>query len=126
MRYLSDSWLHAADRALQGLEPVPVSLVVGFLVEGGPDGDRRYSVRFGPESVGIISGTDAAGVVLQLDWNLAVGVALGQDSAQRAFLDGGLRLAGDVTLLLVHGAALAAFDDRLATLRATTDFGDAS
>ena len=126
MRYLSDSWLHAADQALQGLEPLPVSLVVGYLVEGGPDGDRRYSVRFGPESVGIISGTDAADVVLQLDWNLAVGVALGQDSAQRAFLDGGLRLAGDVNLLLVHTAALASFDDRLATLRATTDYDDAA
>lgn len=126
MRYLSDSWLHAADQALQGLEPLPVGLVVGYLVEGGPDGDRRYSIRFGPESVGIISGTDGADVVLQLDWNLAVGVALGQDSAQRAFLDGGLRLAGDVNLLLVHTAALAAFDDRLATLRATTDYDDAA
>ena len=126
MRYLSDSWLHAADQALQGLEPLPVSLVVGYLVEGGPDGDRRYSVRFGPESVGIISGTDAADVVLQLDWNLAVGVALGQDSAQRAFLDGALRLAGDVNLLLAHSSTLSSFDDRLATLRATTDYDDAA
>ncbi len=126
MRYLSDSWLHAADQALQGLEPLRVSLVVGYLVEGGPDGDRRYSVRFGPESVGIISGTDTADIVLQLDWNLAVGVALGQDSAQRAFLDGALRLSGDVNLLLAHSATLASFDDRLVTLRATTDYDAAA
>ena len=123
MRYLSDSWLQAADEALQGLDPLPVGLLVGYVVIGGPDGDRRYSVRFGPDSVGVVAGTDTADVVLQLDWDLAVGVALGEDSAQRAFLDGGLRLAGDVNLLLAHGAALAAFDDRLATLRATTDFG---
>ncbi|MDA3039051.1 MAG: SCP2 sterol-binding domain-containing protein [Actinomycetota bacterium] len=125
MRYLSDSWLQAADQALEGLEPLPVGLLVGYVVTGGPDGERRYSVRFGPDAVRLVTGTDNADVVLRLDWDLAVGVALGQDSAQRAFLDGGLRLAGDVNLLLAHGPALTAFEDRLATLRTATDFGGA-
>ncbi len=123
MRYLSDEWLSAADKAISGLTPVTDDVVVGFSVDDGPHGPRRYSVRLGPDRVAITNGLDAAKVVLNLDWDLAIDIATGAASAQRAFLDGRLRLGGDVNTLLGSGPALAAYDDRLAALRATTNFG---
>lgn len=123
MRYLSDDWLHAADQALVGLPALRQPVVIGFAVTNGPEGTRQYSLRLGPDQVGMEPGLDGAGVVLTLDWALAVAISQHAESAQRAFLDGGLRLAGDVNLLLGHAAILADFDDRLAPLRTLTDYG---
>ena len=59
---------------------------------------------------------------MTVEWGDAVAIAMGRSSAQRAFLDGRLRLGGDIALLLGHQDALAAIDDRLAGLRDSTDF----
>ena len=122
VRYLSDEWLARAGGELAALPPLDVPVVVGFVVTGGPEGDRRYSVRLGPERVGLVPGTDAAVVVLAQTWDTARAVLQGQRSAQQAFLDGDIRLEGDVRVLLGHQSRLAAVDDHLASLRADTTF----
>ena len=122
MRYLSDSWLEAANTALAELSPIPTAVVIGYVVTGGPEGERCYSLQLGPDTPGVSAGVEHAGVTLRLDWELAVAIAQNQASAQRAFLDGELVLGGDVGLLLGHQKALADFDDRLATLRQKTEF----
>ena len=53
---------------------------------------------------------------------IAAAIARGEIGAQRAFLDGEIRLGGDTTALLGHQAELAEIDDRLADLRAITRY----
>ena len=60
---------------------------------------------------------------MTLSWEVAVAIATGRASAQRAFLDGDLQLGGDTGLLLGHQRALTDIEDRLDELRAETDFG---
>lgn len=120
--YLSDPWLTEADAALSGLVPVPDEVTVGISVTGGPQGDRRYRLILGPDRVGVDPGPEPAGVTMTMAWPDAVAIAKGRASAQRAFLDGRLRLGGNTLLLLGHQDALAEIDDRLVTLRSHTRF----
>ncbi len=121
--YLSDAWLARADAALAGLAPIPDDLAIGIEVVGGPRGDRSYRLVLGADRVGVSTEAEPAGVRMTLEWDDAVAIANGRSSAQRAFLDGRLRLGGDISLLLGHQNALAAIDDRLGSLRDSTDFG---
>lgn len=121
--YLSDQWLAEADRALAALPPVAGPLVVGFRVRGGPRGDRAYRLVLGPDRVGVEPGADGASVTMNMGWDLAVSLAQGTASAQRAFLEGALSVEGDPVVLLGHHDQLARVDDVLADLRLRTDFG---
>lgn len=120
--YLSDDWLALADEAMAGLVPVPDGPAVAVVVTDGPEGDRSYRLLLGPDRVGISPEPEPHGVRMTLAWDDAVAIAEGRSSAQRAFLDGRLRLGGDTSLLLGHQDALAAIDDRLAGLRSATRF----
>jgi len=120
--YLSDAWLAEADAAVAELDPIPDDLAVGVAVVGGPRGDRSYRLILGPDRVGVSPEAEPAGVRMTVEWGEAVAIANGRSSAQRAFLDGRLRLGGDISLLLGHQDALAAIDDRLGGLRDSTDF----
>lgn len=123
MRYLSDQWMKRADAALGDLDPLDGQVCVGFLVVGGPEGDRPYMLELGPDAVHVIPGVDErAEVTLRLDWAVAVSIATGVASAQRAFLDGKLVVGGDVGVLLGHQSVLATIDDHLAELRSETTF----
>lgn len=120
--YLGRAWLERADAALADLPPVPATVAIGIAVVGGPNGDRHYRLVLGPDRIGVSPEPEPAGVRMTLDWSDAVSIARGRSSAQRAFLDGRLRLGGDIALLLGHQEALTAIDDRLAGLRSVTDF----
>jgi putative sterol carrier protein len=129
LAYLSDEWVTAVDEALSGLDPTtfdpPVSLTIHQTVTGGPNGDCSYSVWFDGGRAG--AGRRAPGgttpdVSLTCDWDTAVGIATGKDRAQRAFLDGRLRLGGDSRPLVAHAGVLATIDDVLAGVRADTDY----
>lgn len=120
--YLSDAWLERAHRAVRGLPPVPSDLAVAVVVTDGPSGARQYRLVLGPDRVAVSAEPEPAGVRMTLAWADATAIAQGRSSAQRAFLDGRLRLGGDTSLLLGHQEALAAIDDRLASLRAVTRF----
>lgn len=121
VRYLSDEWLDAADAALRDLPPTDTGALIGFSVTGGPSGDRRYTLRLGPDSVGIDRSAEPE-VTLCLPWACAIGIARGETSAQRAVLDGVLIIEGDAGILLGHTGSLSAVDDRLRGLRDRTEF----
>ena len=57
---------------------------------------------------------------LSTDYATAARVAAGELGAQRAFVEGRLRVGGDLSLLIAHQRALAAVDDALAPVRAET------
>ncbi len=131
MQYLSNEWLAAANEALAETpapgdgrvdSPAPSERVrIGYTVLGGPLGDRSYVVELGPNPRFEPDRTDAP-VTLSLRYDDAVSIATGAASAQRAFLDGAIRLGGDVTVLLGSAGDLAAIEDRLASVRAATTY----
>ncbi|MEZ5225606.1 MAG: hypothetical protein R2710_02745 [Acidimicrobiales bacterium] len=122
MKYLSESWLEAATHALSDIPPTDLTIRVGYDIVGGPDGVGPYTLVLGPCSIAFVPGLCDTSATLRLDYELAVDIAQGATSAQRAFLDGGIVLGGDVTALLGSAAPLTLIDDRLAGLRSMTDF----
>lgn len=119
MRYLSDEWIDAADRAVRVIEPTAEPFAVSYSVTGGPDGDRAYTVDVGTPSVS--PGADAA-VGLRMTWNTACAIAQGEQSAQRAFLDGDVRLEGNAQELMNRGEVMAAVETALAAVRSETTY----
>ncbi len=122
MRYLSDEWLAEAGRALDALAPCDPGGRVRFDVADGPDGPRHYVLVLGPDRVAISTDDEPCELTMRTDWDTARRIATGDASAQRAVLDGDLVLDGDVQVLLGNASAMADVDDRLADLRARTEF----
>ncbi len=131
MLYLDDEWITAAGRAVAGIPPTTSALVVGYSISPADSQvdsstTSSYSIRFGPGPVNLSRGTADADLIFTTTAKLAAEIARGERSAQRAFLDGELRVTGDVNLLLGHGDSLAAVDDVLADLRRSTIFPQAT
>ncbi len=122
MRYLSEPWLEAATHALSDTPPIHESLRVGYDIVDAPPGIGPYTLALGPDRISFDPGLHNTNATLRLRYELAVAIATGVTSAQRAFLDGAIVLGGDVTALLGSGAPIGEIDDRLAALRAITEF----
>jgi hypothetical protein len=126
VRYLSPDWIDAAGRALAaddrlGAALVGVTLTVEQVVTGGPDGPVTWHLAIADGKVALAAGpAPRADVRLSTDYPTAAGVAACDLAAQRAFVEGRLRIGGDLSLLIAHQRALAAVDDALAPLRAET------
>lgn len=132
MRYLSPAWTAAAGRALAADEQLAdtlagVALTVEQVVTGGPDGDVAWHLALGGRRVRLTPGPVPAGdppadLRFTTDYATAAAIAGGQLGAQRAFVEGRLRVGGDLSLLIAHQRALAAVDDALAKVRAETTY----
>jgi SCP-2 sterol transfer family len=147
--YLSREWMDAARGALAadtGLKAATAEVrltleqvVTGVPAEVGPDatGSVRWHVRVDQGEVALAAGAagpdgpdgpdgtaagDGADVRFTTDYATAAAIASGRLSAQRAFLDGRLRVGGDVGMLGRNQRAFAAVDDALAAVRAATTF----
>lgn len=125
--YLSDDWIKAAGEALDQLriEPAP-GWAVCYVVNGGPEGTTTHQLLFDQGRVSMRVGADDVSLTLTLDWDLAVAINRGEVSAQGAFLDGRIQVAGDPGVLLGHQHELTAADDAMAELRTRTVYGPAS
>ena len=117
MRYLSDEWIDEANTAVAGLEPASEPFAVTYSVVDGPDGDRTYTIDLGAPSVRV---DGEAPVGLRMTWDVAKAIALGEVSAQRAFLDGDMQIIGDAQALVGNSDGMVAVDGALADLRAAT------
>ncbi|MGH1506135.1 MAG: hypothetical protein ACRBI6_21475 [Acidimicrobiales bacterium] len=120
--YLSREWLRAASDAVATAPALDDDVRIGFAVTEAPDGDRSYDLVLGPDRVAYEAWTGDSPLLLRLPYDLAVSVATGAESAQRALLDGRISLEGDAGVLLGHGSLLAGLDDLLAELRSRTDY----
>jgi SCP-2 sterol transfer family len=125
VRYLSPDWIDAAGRALADDRPgaalAGVTLTVEQVVTGGPDGDVTWHLAIADGKVALSPGpAPRADLRFATDYATASGVAAGEVGAQRAFVEGRLRVGGDLSLLIAHQRALAAVDDALAPVRAET------
>ena len=126
VQYLSDEWMQRAGEALAASEELrsdDVDLLVQYEIAGAPVGKVSYGLRAGGDAAGIEPGPHPdAPVSFALDYSTAARIARGELSAQAAFMQGDLKLGGDVTVLIRQHELLGAVDDALAALRADTEF----
>ena len=124
VKYLSDEWMEQAAAALAEVEVDPAEAVcVQYEVTGSGDGKRHYTLEAGSGSLRLVPGRNKdAPVTFTLDYDTAVAIACGEVSAQVAFMQGRLKLGGDVRVLIDGAATLAHVDASLEELRASTEF----
>lgn len=97
--------------------------VVQYEISGAPGGKARYALRFTTDGVTLDPGDhEDARARFTLDYDTAVLIAQGELSAQAAFMQGRLKLGGDVTVLIDQHAALDGLADVLADVRDRTEF----
>src|SRR4029453_11177713 len=112
----------AADDRL-GTALVGVTLTVEQVVTGGPDGPVTWHLAIADGKVALAAGpAPRAEVRLSTDYPTAAGVAACDLAAQRAFVEGRLRIGGDLSLLLAHPRALGRGGDARAPVRAETTY----
>jgi hypothetical protein len=134
VRYLSDEWFVAADKALADAETLRAALVdIRLTIEqtvtdAPPDLERaddtiRWSLVVDSSTARLVVGpADDADVRFRTSYRVASAIARGQLAAPAAFLRGDLSVGGDLNLLTSHQRALAAVDDVLADVRHATTF----
>jgi glutamine cyclotransferase len=127
VRYLSPEWIDAAGAALAagtlGADLAGVSLTVSQVVEDGPDGVAAWTIAIEDGRATLAPGAvDEADVRFSTDYDTAAQIASGALAAQRAFVEGRLRVGGDLSLLIAHQRAVARVDDALAPVRAMTTY----
>ncbi len=128
MRYLSPEWMDEASRAVAADDsPRPalagVTLTIEQTVVDGPDGPTSWHVTITDGRLAFTAGpADEADVRITTDRATAVAIAGGELAAQRAFVEGRLRVGGDLSLLIAHQRAVATVDDVLAPVRARTTY----
>jgi putative sterol carrier protein len=128
VQYLSDEWMDEAGVALAaapglrdvaGDEPV----VLQYEVAAAPGGKRSYALRFERGAVAIEPGPHKdASASFALDYDVAAEIARGDLSAQAAFMQGRLKLGGDVMVLVRHHALFDGLEDALGELRGRTEY----
>lgn len=140
MQYLSDEWIEAADAALAAAwasaaengvgsgenghdggadaEHERGSTTIGYTVTGAPAGKATYHLFVGDDGAGLAVGKPDgdADSTMELDYDTAVQIAKGETSPQVAFMQGRLKLGGDVTLLIRGVERLSAIGDALASI----------
>jgi hypothetical protein len=130
VQYLSDEWMTEAAAAL---EPVTLEVgadsgdvedvVVQYEVTAAPGGKAAYALVLSGDHLALEpGGRKDATASFTLDYQVAAEIARGELSPQAAFMQGRLKLGGDVMVLVRHQDRLAGIDDALADLRARTEY----
>jgi hypothetical protein len=119
--FLTDEWLDELDGVARGTAVDPaLHLRVQQVIPDGPDGrEVAYVVEVTSGRVRVHRGRSAdADVTFTQDLATARAIHHGELSAQAAFMEGRLRLGGDLRAVIDRSAALAAIDDVFAGARA--------
>jgi hypothetical protein len=125
-RFLSPEWFGEAARpaAASGSDDRTVDLVVEQVVTETPYGEIRYQVVVAAGSPRIVAPGDRslpADLTFTSSWDTAVGIASGRLSAQRALMEGRLRVQGNLSLA-IDATQLSGLDALPTQVRATTTF----
>ena len=109
--YLTDAWFAAAGERVAAAsfasstsEAIAFSYEITDVPEWHPKAGSvvRYRIEIDPEvGTAVLSQSgDPGDVSFAMSYDIAVGVATGETSGGRAFLDGSIRLGGDVAALI--------------------------
>ncbi|MEO6988727.1 MAG: SCP2 sterol-binding domain-containing protein [Aquihabitans sp.] len=127
-RFLSPEWIDHLDASVRegAGSPDDLSLVVEQQITH-PDGEvTQFQVVFADGTVRVRPGTEAdADVRFIQDLATAEAIARGEESAQRAFMTGHMRVGGNLQVLSQNGAALSRLTDAFAAVRQGTTFDEA-
>lgn len=120
--FLSDEWiaeLGAAAHKVEGPEGVDLTVQQVVVAE---DGTRvEYAIRIADGAISVVPGrTEAADVTITQDRTTAERIARGQLSAQTAFMDGRLRIGGDLRSIVGRALGIAQLEDVFAAARPDT------
>ena len=128
MRYLSLDWIDeiarrvAADSELQKLGSSHSIGITQVILES-PDGTVIYHLQAGNGAVSFGAGpADPEDVRLEQEWFTAVDVAMGEMTAEDAFITGCIRLSGNAPLLLECQAVFAGLDPIFSSVADQTDY----
>jgi len=128
VEFLSDTWVDALDDAarrhpgnVDSTSDTP--LIVQQTVVGTKWGDVSYRLEVREGTITVRHGAvlDPT-VTLTTDRATAAAIARGELAAQAAFMQGRLRIGGNVGALLAHQDVLAGLGDLFADVRADTDW----
>jgi putative sterol carrier protein len=119
--FLTDAWLDDLDAAARVAElPTEAPLVLQQVVTDGPDGHEvAYALVVRDGRVHVERGrADDPDLVFTQDRATAEAIHRGELSAQAAFMQGRLRLGGDLRAVVDRAGELAAVLDVFASVRA--------
>jgi hypothetical protein len=98
-----------------------VRLTVEHVAIDGPRGTVRWNITIDDGEVRLVEGPAVRpDLRFTTDYATAARIAAGSLGAQRAFVEGHLRVGGDLSLLIRHHKALSTIDDALVGVRART------
>lgn len=119
--FLTDQWFVELDAAARGSSIDPdLRLVIQQIIPDGPDGaEVAYVMTLADGAIAVRRGrADEPDITVTQARATAEAIHRGELSAQRAFIEGRLRLGGDLRAVIERGGALVAIDDVFATTRA--------
>jgi hypothetical protein len=132
--FLSPEWVSAFNDAVRDVTvPAPGSdagLVAQDgayawcqVVTGGPDGEKRVTLRVAGGHLSMQSGEAAdVNVTIRIEWAAAAAMARGELSPAEAIATGQVRVRGDLAVLGAGQALVAALGPQLAALHETTTY----
>jgi hypothetical protein len=119
--FLSDAWFEALGAAAEGSTvAAELDLVIQQVIPDGRDGGEvAYAVTAAGGALTVRRGrVDAPDITFTQDRATAEAIHRGELSAQTAFIDGRLRLGGDLRAVIDRAGSLVAVDDLFAATRA--------
>ena len=121
-KFLSEEWSTEAIAALNSSEDVKgatkgVDLAIQQVVTGGEGGEAKYWVKISDGNVeGGLGDAPSADVTITQDYETASAITKGELNPQAAFMQGTLKVTGNMGKLLQHQGAMQAIFPVLATL----------
>jgi putative sterol carrier protein len=123
-KFLSQEWADEVLSALNASDDVKsatkgVQLCIQQVVTGAPDGDTSYWTKFDDGSVsGSVGDASDADVTITQEYETAVAMAKGELNAQAAFMQGKLKVTGNMGKLLQHQGAMQSLGPVLSSVSA--------
>jgi putative sterol carrier protein len=123
-KFLSQQWADEVLAALNNSDDVKgaikgVQLCIQQVVTGAPEGDAKYWTKIDDGKVeGAIGDASDADVTITQDYDTAIAMNKGELNAQAAFMQGKLKVTGNMGKLLQHQGAMQALAPVLGSVAA--------
>src|SRR5262245_5894050 len=104
--FLSDAWLDEVKKLAEesgGAGMMPDSVVLNMVVTGGPEGDRELHVANGAFGTGLIDAPTK--LIVPFDVAKAMFITGDQQAAMQAFMQGQIKVEGDMSKLMAMQGA---------------------